>query len=59
MGDDPSASCIVEGAREIHAEQEEVRILCEEMRALLATLEIYAAIAEAWRDSRLIKGGWL
>ena len=29
------------------------------MQALLATLEIYTAIAEAWRDSRLIKGGWL
>ena len=59
MSDDLSASYAAEAARETPAEQEEMWILREEMWALLQMLEIYTAIAEAWRDSRLIKGGWL
>jgi hypothetical protein len=59
MSEDLSASNAAQAARETCAEQEETRILSEEMQALLATLEIYIAIAEAWRDSRLIKGGRL
>ena len=59
MSDDLSAGNAPEAARETCAGQEETRIVDEEMRALLQMLEIYIAIADAWRDSRLIKGGWL
>ncbi len=59
MSDDLSARYAAEAARETRAEQEEMRILREEMRALLQTLEVYTAIAECIRDSRLMRGGWL
>jgi hypothetical protein len=59
MSDDLPTNRAAEAARQTSADQEEMRILCKEMQALLQMLEIYAAIAEAWRDSRLIKGGWL
>ena len=59
MSDDRSTSYTAQAARETRAEHEEMRLLREEMRTLLQVLEIYTAIAEAWRDSRLIKGGWL
>jgi hypothetical protein len=59
MSDDRSTSYTAQAARKTRAEHEEMRLLREEMRTLLQVLEIYTAIAEAWRDSRLIKGGWL
>ena len=58
MSNDRSASNAAQPVEEARAEREEMQILHEEMQALLQMLEIYAAIAEAWRDSRLIKGGW-
>jgi hypothetical protein len=59
MGDDLSAGNAAEAAGEARTIRKEMQILNEEMRALLQMLEIYIAIAEAWRDSRLIKGGRL
>jgi hypothetical protein len=58
MSDDPSAGNAAKTVEEVRAIREEIRLLREEMQTLLQMLEIYAAIAEAWRDSRLIKGGW-
>ena len=58
MSDDPPADNAAKTVEEARAIREETRILREEMQALLQMLEIYVAIAEAWRDSRLIKGGW-
>jgi hypothetical protein len=58
MGDDLPASNAAGAAGEARTIRKEMQILDEEMRALLQMLEIYIAIAETWRDSRLIKGGW-
>ena len=66
MSDDLSARCAAETLGEARAVKKEIRLLagggallCGEIRAQRETLEVYSAIAEAWRDSRLIKGGWL
>src|ERR1700722_1245143 len=66
MSDDLSASNAAEAAREARAIREEmrllredVRILQQEIRTLRETLEVYSAIAESIRDSRLTLAGWL